>query len=240
MRNLCGLAILIGLVLLTGCARFPSTPGGGLAPTRTLYTRITVNGVINPEYYYYLAIGTDQTGATGPLPVVTGPELANGWGIIGPIGPDSPLRQPPFFVQYHNGQFVQFRTDPTTGQAVPLGQPYRFGVDQDRKSLWVEIDQSLLGSPIPNLVELNWITDEVIDTQPQNLGAPKQYDGFGRTGNDYLLLPINVSQTLESGVNGAPDEYPYLSVYPDGLRETTTSLPDIDLIRWQVEVRISQ
>ncbi len=57
----------------------------------------------------------------------------------------------------------------------------------------------------------------------------KQYDGFGPTGNTFLFdVPLGVTQNLESGVGVSPEELP----------RDTTSIDDIDMIYWRVEVRL--
>lgn len=231
-KILFSLTLLLPLVLV-GCARFPEGGGNVDIPPRTLYAEMTVKGEINPSYYYFLALGRDQTGDTGPLPIVTGPELGNGWGTIGPLGPNDPIVEPPFYVMYHNGTFSQYRV-PAGGTAAELiadqPQPYRYGVSEDRKTIYVEIDQRLLGDPIPRAVQLNWITQEVIDTPPQSVGLKKQYDGFGPDGNDYLdFIELDYSQRLVNGENGIVEQR----------NDGTTAIDDIDMENWRVEVRVN-
>lgn len=219
--------ILIGLA---GCARFPDGGGGNTAPARTLQSEATLAGTVNPNNFYFLAIDTDGDPANGPVPVVTG----DGWGVVSPTPPADPVREPGFYVMYHNGQFQQFRN------GTPLGPPYRGEVSQDRKRLLIEIDQALLvdtGLAIPDTVQLNWITQEIL-TDP--LGGVKQYDGIGFDGREYLAqLPLNVTQTLTSGTT-APLELMYPERYPDNTVENTTNIADIDLAGYTVETRIRQ
>lgn len=223
-----GLVVLVAL-LVGGCARLPSDGTIPDIPPRTLLSEITVAGEINPQYYYFLALGTDQTRATGPIPIVTGPEYGNGWGVIGPLGQNDPLRQPPFFVQVHNSIFEQFRVDPVTNIATPLGPPYRGEISQDRTRITIEIDQRLIATPIPAVVQLNWITNTEITTSPGQIGYAKEYDAFGRTGNGYLDgIPLDVVQAWTDGQAGIPKEEP----------NDSTDVADIDLIGWRVEVKI--
>jgi hypothetical protein len=61
------------------------------------------------------------------------------------------------------------------------------------------------------------------------IGVRKEYDGFGASGNSYLFdLPLDVTQTFESGVGVAQEELP----------RDTTIVDDIDMTHWRVEVRI--
>lgn len=228
--------LIISLCLfLAGCARFPSSITNN-APTRTILSRISVAGSINPNYYYFLALGVDQTGATGPVPVVTGPGYTNGWGTITGL-PAGQVEQPPFYVQYHNGSFQQY----LNGQ--PIGVPFTASISADgtngdvSNTITIEIDQQvltgLLGSTLAPIVQLNWITMDEIDIPPQSDITTKEYDGFGVAGNDYLSeVPLTVANTMQSGVNGIPEE----PTYNQG--ERTTANNDLDIREWQVDVRI--
>ncbi|HEX2951274.1 MAG TPA: hypothetical protein VHV83_17155 [Armatimonadota bacterium] len=223
-------SILTISILIAGCARFPSTGNISNAPSRTLYSEITLQDRINPNYYYFLALDTDQNTATGPVPVVTGYGYTNGWGTIAPTPPDENPIEPPFYVEFHNGIFEQYRN----GQ--PLSPPFRSGLSEDGKTLWVEIDESLLdpliGSVSSPIVQLNWITMEDIDPSLSE-GDRKQYDGFGRTGNDYLdAVTLKTAMTWTSGEGTIPVEYPY------GVEEQTTSNEAIDIVHWQVQTKI--
>ncbi|MHB9132186.1 MAG: hypothetical protein ACYDBB_14015 [Armatimonadota bacterium] len=233
MRIFYWLAVLLVIPLLAGCARFPSTVPPDTNPPVTLFSEITVRGQIDPTMYYFLALNTTGNTAIGPIPVVTGPELGNGWGTLSGQGGSGPLVQPPFWVQYHNGAFRMFRNGvdigpPFRGQVLAAdGTPSLYGphiqVEVDIRDI-VEPTQSL-----PSILQLNWITDQTIDTSPANIGLMKDYDGIGPTGNDYLdAVPTDQSWTRESGVNGVPDEP----------ARDTTDLANIDLIHWLVEVRL--
>lgn len=229
-----GISIIVGMLLcvLTGCARLPETPGGGVAPTRTIRSTITVLGEINPNYYYFLAIDTDGNSADGPVPIVTGSESGNGWGTISNLGPNDTVIGPPFYVMYHDGTFAMFRQIPGANQYQFLGQPFFGEVSTDRKTMTVEVDQSALvptGTALPDTIQLNWITDEMIVTPPQLIGAPKQYDAIGPQGNQYLFdIQLGVNQTIQAGVGTAPEE----------LQRDSTSLDDIDMTEYTVQIRV--
>ncbi len=237
-----GKIILIALLPLLplGCARYPSTNSGSTAPARTIYTWIKVVGQINPTYYYFLALDTDGDTGTGPVPIVVGPELGNGWGTISPINPNGTITQPPFFVRYHDGQFMEYQN------GIPIGPPYLYQVTTyDQVSggtpsasskynvITLEINADDIvpaGTALPSIVQLNWITMQNLTIPPQNGETAKQYDGFGNSGNDYLdTVPLNANRSWESGVNGEPDELPHDSTYVD----------DIDMDHWFVEVRLN-
>lgn len=235
MRVLSAAAIIIVLtILLAGCARFPATPDPTTFPPRTLYCEMTINpqGEIDLNKFYFLAIGIDQRDITGPVPVVTGIERTSGWGTISGLSGDE-VALPPFYVQFQGGAFAQFRG------STYRGNPFRSGVSEDNRTIWVEIDLSeldpLLGTVSSPIIQVNWITMQTLDIPPQSLGVIKDYDGFGPSGNNYLHpVPITVTGTFSS--NSFPGSPNYEPTY--GPDETTTADPDIDIASWRVEVRI--
>ena len=232
MRYFVSAILLTALsLLMAGCARFPTNAVPSDAPPRTLLSEITLRGRLNPDYYYFLALGVDQTRATGPVPVVTGPELTNGWGTISGLAPNQPIQQPPFFVQIHNNSFAQFRN------GIYVGVPYRYEITPDGMTVRVEIDQRLLDPLLTGvtepIVQLNWITMRSITVQIDEIGLGKEYDGFGPRGNNYLdAVPLQVTRLWVSGQDGVPDEPVY------GPEETTAQTADIDISQWKVEVKI--
>ena len=258
MRYLIGLLLLL-LLLIAGCARYPA-PGqfGPVVPPRTIYTELTVRGeYVNPSYYYFFAIDTSGNPQAGPVPVTTGTGFGNGWGTLFNTNSNQqqPPRQPPFFVEYHNGTFEQFRVNPATvtdvspGIAESLGVPYRaYILDASHTPalrgpiISLEIDTSLLtqpGQPLPDTLEVNWITIEKPYGDPGSvIGEPLPYDGFGPKGNQYFEVPITTTNTWISGVGATPEELAYGQTYSDGQIENSTSDADIDEISWRIEVRL--
>jgi hypothetical protein len=84
---------------LGGCARSPAE-----VPLSRVLLDLTMTyaAPVSDAYYYYLAIDTDDDtgGLDGPIPVATGPYIANGWGT-GSIT---------HFLEYNLGQYQIFRT----------------------------------------------------------------------------------------------------------------------------------
>ena len=231
MRVVHGLLLMVILILVAGCARFPADSGGSNAPARTLYSRVMINneagGVLRPSNYFFLAIGVDQTSGTGPVPVVTGIGSTNGWGTIAPL-PGGRVEEPPFYIVYHNNSFAMYRNGSY------IGQPFRGGVI-DNREIWVEFDleslSPLLGGDLTNkIIQLNWICMETLDASPIP-GLIKPYDGFGAEGNRYFSVPLDAAATYMSGEGAAPEEPPF------GIFERTTNNPDIDMIHWVIEVK---
>lgn len=224
-RMLLGSCILVAVLLLAGCARYPSDQEPTDIPPVTLTTRITLDGEYNPAYYYFFAVDTDADDADGPVPVVTGPELGNGWGTISGLGPNDPIEEPPFYVMFYGGSFQEFRN------GEPIGQPFRAEV-QNNNTIILEIDARRLvpeGEPLPETIQVNWITLTTLTTPPQNTGDIKEFDGFGFTGYDYLAyVPLDQNRTIYSGEPGIPAE----------TAGDTTLTPAIDMIEWEVGVRL--
>jgi hypothetical protein len=229
-RQVCGLLLSVcTLWLLAGCARFPANPINPNAPARSLAVAMTVAGVIDPNSYYFFAIDTDGDSATGPVPDATG--LGNGWGIIAPTPAGSPVVQPAFYVVYHNGVFQQVHN------GTALGQPYAYNVSG--ATLSMEIDLSLLGDPIPTPVEVNFITQQDVDTSSSTTPIVKSYDGMGPNGNDYFSpLDLDVAQTMIANQPGYPEELAYGQSYAGGGVESTTKIANLDITGWQLEVRL--
>ncbi|MHB0936479.1 MAG: hypothetical protein ACYDCO_08455 [Armatimonadota bacterium] len=225
-RLLFGISLFI-VVLLAGCARYPADQGPSDIPPVTITTEITLDGDYNPAYYYFFAIDTDADDADGPVPVVTGPELGNGWGTISGLGPDDPIEEPPFYVMFNGGSFQQFRN------GEPVGQPFR-GEVRNNDTIVLEIDARELvaeGDPLPNTIQVNWITMKDLTIPPQGAGYIKEYDGFGFTGYDYLAyVPLDQNRTFYSGEPGVPEE----------TSNDTTITPAIDMIGWEVGIRLRE
>ena len=220
--------VLLFAIVLVGCARFPTgNEVSGNAPPVTIFSTITVAGQIDPSAYYFLALNTDQTNSNGPIPIVTGPQNGNGWGTLSGLGPNDPIVQPPFFVEYNGGTFQEYRN----GQ--PIGTPYIASVSDDRTQLSVEFDVRDINGPgrqVPGYVQLNWITRTQLVTSPQNIGFINAYSAFGPAGNDFLTeIPLNSSWVHYSGD---------ASGYPQTFHTPSPPNPNIQLIAWRVEVRV--
>ncbi len=235
--------VLLLVLLLAGCARYPSQHGIVTAAPKTMVAEAWVRGKVDPNLFYFLVIDTDGDTTTGPVPVVTGQEYSNGLFILSPTPPGQTIKQPAFYVEYSRrtaGGFQQFRLNPTTNTYDALGQPINGDITRDGAGLRVEIDLSLLGTPSPSNLQLNWITMESDDPDTIISGKIKSYDGLGPQGNDYLSIPrLDVTNTWTSGANGVPDELAYGTPYPDGRFESTTNNAAIDLIGWSVAIFIS-
>jgi len=113
------LALALWAVALSGCAR--GGPGGPALPRRLLDVSITFAAPVNDSCFYFFAIDADDdpSGADGPIPVVSGPFIANGWGTGSMT----------HFLEYNLGQYRIFQTQmrlsvtPGGGIVGATGQP---------------------------------------------------------------------------------------------------------------------
>ena len=222
-----GSLLTVAALLIAGCARYPADGSTTDVPPVTLYSEITLNGPINPAYYYFLAIDTDDDDGDGPVPVVTGNAPGNGWGTLSGLGPNDPIQEPPFYVIYNGGSFQQFRG------GEPIGRPFRAEVVGDNKIV-VEIDARDMMAPdatVPRTIQLNWITMQDLIIPPQNSGIIKDYDGLGPAGYDYLdYLALDQNRIIRNGDPDAPEEQ----------ANDTTDTPAIDIIDYEVNIQVRQ
>jgi len=242
---LSALLIFTLVIVLAGCARSPAGLITNNAPPQTIYSEITVAGNINPTYYYFFAIDTSGNQGEGPIPVTLGTGYGNGWGTLYPVNANGPVQQPSFFVRIYNGTAEEYRVDPTTQIANPIGSPYRWQVmaadhtpSQTGPILSVEIDTRQLmppGTALPAGINVNWITMQTIATSPQNVGVSNIYDGFtgasGTSGNGFFWVPLGISNAWTSGYNGVPSQNSQTS--------PAATLTDINLVNWLIVDRLN-
>ena len=205
------------MFFLAGCARYPSTPVGP-APTRQLMVEIRVAGVINPNYYYFLAMDPDDAPEDGPVPIVSGPEWGNGWGVISGTG-----QPPPNYARYHANIYRQFRY---IGYEQDQGPCFQGWISADGKSLHITIDLDLV-TVVANYLDINFINTDSLVPPPPDQGLFKIYDALGPTGNDFITIPINVNG-IYTNSQAAIREL-----------EGDCELPDIDIIDWTIEIKLT-
>ncbi|MER3402775.1 MAG: hypothetical protein C4336_05695 [Armatimonadota bacterium] len=215
---------VLGLLALTGCARFPQVPGE--RGVRRLVIEMQVAGHIHPEYHYFVVfnLSNDPTGSTGPLPVVAPP-----WGSGFAGGAYT------HYVHYRGG-YALYRVEQGTENQPPphryLGVPLRADpVNATTNRLRFEIDLIQL---IPSerearaiqYLQLNFLTTDIIPIDP-NAPVRKNGDslGDGRLPDyRYLNLRIDTDRIVrnsDSAIEPAND----------------VADPDLDIIDWRVEVR---
>lgn len=215
------LAVFAALAL-TGCAR---APAGGPGAARRLVIEMRVAGVINPDYFYYVAIDNDGDPNDGPQAVV-GPPWGNGWGagaITHYVQFDTSLPQGGYGLfripdagllgKVYLGPPVNFITPG------PSGNTLRFTLDLDDLVIPPQTD----GNQIQTL-EINFIATDVVPTDPSFVG-PRQWDALGDgSSNAFLRLNVTPGQFISNGTEG---------LEPDG----DVFHPDLDIVDWSIEVQ---
>ena len=218
MKRLCACLCLVLSLMVVGCARMPSTPGGTGAPTRQLIVHFTLAAPVDPALYYFVAIDTNGNPNDGPVPIVANPSAPIPATGVPLILSDSTL-PPPFYLQYHQGAFFEYK------ELRFIGPPYYGAVSQDGRTVGVIMDLSQITTTATQ-IELNIITADRL-LPPESQFIELNYDGLGRNGNAYVIIPVDVSGVYDNA--GA--------IAPEG--EGDTSLPALDITDWSVEVRLT-
>ncbi len=211
-------ALLVGI---GGCAKFPEQPPAPVSRDRLVIT-LTYAAPINPAFFYYIAIDDDGDPLTGPLPALTRP-WGNGWGV--PLDERLGSRIH-FFVEIFRQSAQVFRIDafepPFTVQL--LGPPLDFASPQPTQ-IRVTLDlRQLFPDQLPERLELNFISVDELKTNPYDNTPRTGFDALGLTGNEFISIPIQSTQTFRNG-QGAVSEGSG-DAREDGL----------DLVDWEVRV----
>src|SRR5436309_9455859 len=132
------------LPVTAGCAQTPSGVAG--PPPRQLLLTMTVDGVIAPEDFYYLAMDFSGDPAKGPVPVI-GPPWGNGWGA-GSIT---------HYVLIHGNQAQVYRIRPNTNllESDFIGRPFDYRAPVNSGTLSVTLDLDALGDPNRSVTVFN-------------------------------------------------------------------------------------
>ncbi|MFQ3611328.1 MAG: hypothetical protein SNJ72_07520 [Fimbriimonadales bacterium] len=218
-----GLVLL--LLLLAGCARFPDTPAE--EGVRRLVIEMQVAGRIRPEYHYFVLfnLSNDSTGQAGPVPVLIPP-----WGNGFAGGAFT------HFMRYDRFQpqarYALYRVVPETNLSVfqYIGVPIQVepvGAESNRLRFEITLTQFL---PDPDearamrFIQLNFIATDRVPIDPNDT-APKVSDSLGPPGlGQYLNLRIDqdrIIRNIDTGLESAGD----------------IADPDLDIVDWRVEVR---
>lgn len=239
-------ALCLIILLLSGCARFPSGGSSGDRPARTLYVSVTMLGPMQPGYRYYLAIGIDQNNTTGPVPVVA--DGTTGWGTI---SNSNPAELPPYFVRYWGASASNLGVAAIFSADNPPATPFMYNQRRiaDNYMLEFEIDLAPIEEMITNLpgydpnrpmvMQVNFITRE-------NDSSNCAYDSFGinpaQDNIGFVTINLNGSNTpmtgdSTGGSSGGNYEGENGANIPGIGRESTAPLAGIDMLSWRIEIR---
>lgn len=205
-------------VLSSGCARMPSEPPVRPVPTRQLIVHFTLASPVNPAYYYFIAIDTNGNPNDGPVPIVANPSAPIPATGVPLIISDSTV-PPPFYLQYHQAGFFQFKN------LAYIGPPFQAGISQDDRTIAVSMDLDQITTSAEQ-IELNIITSDRL-LPPEGQFIELNYDGLGPAGNSYLILPLTVGGTYTNADATIPET------------EGDTTIGALDITDWTVEVRLT-
>lgn len=178
--------LTLGL-LATGCAR---TPGGVVVNRRLIDLRLTLRGTPDPNGYYLFVIDSNGRGTDGPrvLAPLT-PFLGNG----------RATGSYTHYVEFHQGRFELFRDQPeapgvTPPPRVALGAPFAYDASSSSGTLSCTLDLNQLrasaGAALPSQLEVNFITVNRIVLPGEVPPEPRQSDGLGLDGANYLVARL--------------------------------------------------
>jgi hypothetical protein len=226
LRSIPSIIAIIGLLAVGGgCAR---TPGGAAGqPSRQLILTMTVDGVITPDRFYFLALDFSGDDSRGPIPVF-GPPWGNGWGA-GSIT---------HYVRIRGNQAEVYRIRPGTNllESEFLGRPfdYRPPINSGTLTVTLDLDTLIPTNSTATFVNINIIATDRVDVDPRFTG-PKLVDAFGDTGTRFVSIPIRTNRVFTNLDFPSPIEpRGDVLLVPDRL---PTNAPNLDVVDWRFEVR---
>jgi len=173
--------------------------------------RFSLKGEIDPTYYYFVFINNKGSSFEGPFPLLYVPP----W----PINENTCATGYTHFVRLTMGQFLSFIYDPSSQRDIPSDPPPISRVSPDQRTIEIVLTRKWLGDPAK--ISFNIITT---DYKPTNPGWE------GRREMDYLDSgPIEIS-TAENKTYSS-------SQAPEVAGDV--KVPPLDIISWEVEVRLA-
>lgn len=216
----------VAALLCAGCAKFPEAGGGG-GVRRLLDLALTVRGTVDENAYYLFAIDTDGRDADGPEIIAPRTQFLGNGRATGSYT---------HYVEYHLGTFELFRDQPEQqGQVTPpreaLGPPFFSDSTSSSGTLKITLDLDQLkantNDPDPAQLEVNLITVNQIVLPGEVPLEPRQTDGLGVLGTDYLSVRLQNGLVVTNEGIEAPGE----------LFEGTQLEPAYDLVDFRLAVR---
>lgn len=205
------------LLVPAGCAKSPA--GGGTSPVSgpQLIISMTVNGTIDPHYYYYILFnvnGNEQIkNPKGPIPSYF-PPYGNGFAAGSFTN----------YVEYSGSQgnssnFDYYAITPDLLTPIPLGQSHLVSPQTDGKTLSFQLPLAYLATTnvsAENIqdIEINFVTTNIVPLPTDNLFPNKAFDALYQTNqigsnSKYVTLivrnipggPVQSSINLNSTLN---------------------------------------
>jgi hypothetical protein len=226
--------LLLLLLLLAGCAKFPSTGSSNF--TKRLVFTMQVDGALRTgleqggnglPYVYVIALrlSTDPNPPDqGPIPVV----VPSGNGIVAGNATHFILWNPLVSPQF---QIMQFE-DATMNEWFQTGVPINYmnvTVGDDTLTFEIDLSQLVPAADVPTIqsVQVNFLTMNNTNTS----GGGRVWDALGDSTNpgeinSYFTLQPNSAFTYTNANTG--------NVEPQG----DVVDPDLDIVDWSIEVRL--
>lgn len=221
-------ALILVAALGLGCAKFPGG-GGGTGKTRLIF-RMIMDGPINPNFVYIVALRPtveDPPTTLGPVPVIA-PPWGNGFvegGVTHFVRWD--VAQSPRYLiyQFQGTDLINFfeRGVPISFLEVEAnGREIRFEIELP------QISVSETEADTFRTLQVNFLTMDVV---PQGTGGNKSWDALGDGNlpneiNEFVNIPLKTSGVYDN--RRFQDLEPRLD-NPD---------PALDIVDWSVEVRL--
>ncbi len=227
-------AALLLPMLLSACAMYPEVEGERM---RLLTVEALLAQPLRGEYFYYIAVDTDNGAAPedGPVPILNGPPWGNGWGAISGTGNEE---EPAYYVRWHFYGAHQF------AQGTESGRPYECRLEEGGRKLVVTVDlnqvEDLLGMGRGSLrrVDLNIIATDVVVQNPEYEGE-KWTDALGETGNSYVSIPLDRNWDYRNQDSPEPEgEGDVLDRNGRVVPEEEADAKPLDIVDWRIKVRV--
>jgi len=214
--------LLVSLVLLAGCARFPA--GVSATSVREMAFQITFNGPVNDNYYYNVAIDTTG-GANGPVAVFPNPEVqaVDDW-VTGSAN---------YFVQYHARQFTLCKiTQLHPFTYMIIGAPLKYILpDPGSNELTFSVD-------LNSIAEIGSSLNINIITLNQLAPSGRLLDALGPRGTTFVNVGITSNRTYRNSDLGTP-EAAYDVLDQNGAlfaNQTDPQVTPLDITDWSIVV----
>ena len=221
--------VLLLCVTLSSCAKFPASTG--LISAKRVTFTFTVDGQINPNYVYIVALRPSDL--LNPIDQGPVPSIAPPWGNGFVAGNCTyfvrwdPTTSPAYTIyQFRDAQLTQY---------FPMGIPVTYtDVLTGGRTIQFDLDLSQIATSPADAdayqsLQVNFLT---MDRVPQGSTGNKVWEGLG-DGNS--PSQVNTWITIPLNTNGIYNNARYGNLEPKG----DTPLPDIDIVDFSVSVRSS-
>lgn len=247
-------SLLAAAFLLTaaGCAETP--PGASNTSNALLTVTMTVDGVIDPNCYYFVLFNPTPTSSpsTGPIPALAEPWGGNGFatGSFTAFLECNPTQGNG--TGYGMWAALNNSTNVTTASFGPAAVPIQFTTWSTSTQIQFEIPLSEIPGATSNAyLSINFIATNSLPTAQESGNTTKLYDALGDGRmvsqiNSFITVPATQAEGYNNNTGLEPkgDVMEVGDGLGDGVnvQDGTTSGPDntpvsdVDIINWSVQV----